>query len=132
MESGTACALRHRADTDTGAILVYSEPEHGTTFKIYLPRVQEAPAAGEPRAQPSPSRGSETVLVVEDDDAIRTLICEVLEKLGYAIHKAGSGAEALQLCEQYPGRIDLVISDVVMPSMGGMTTSQITRSILPG
>jgi len=103
----------------SGAILVYSEPDHGTTFKIYLPRVQEAPQTGKPPAQPSPSRGSETVLVVEDDGAIRTLICEVLEKLGYAVHKAGSGAEALRFCEQYPGRIDLVISDVVMPSMGG-------------
>jgi len=102
-----------------GAILVYSEPDHGTTFKIYLPRVGEAPATGESRAQSSPLRGSETILVVEDDDAIRTLIREVLEKLGYVVHQAGSGAEAMQLCERYPGRIDLVVSDVIMPSMGG-------------
>jgi CheY-like chemotaxis protein len=57
--------------------------------------------------------------VVEDDDAIRTLICEVLERLGYAVRKARSGAEALQMCESYPGRIDLIVSDVIMPSMGG-------------
>ena len=69
--------------------------------------------------------------MVEDDDAIRTLICEVLEKLGYAVHKAGSGAEALQLCEQYPGRIDLVISDVVMPSMGGRELAALLASSRP-
>jgi PAS domain S-box-containing protein len=102
-----------------GTILVYSEVGHGTTFRIYLPRVQQAPGVRETLAPPVQARGSETILVVEDEDAIRTLVCGVLRKSGYSVLDAKNGAQALLVAEQHSGEIDLMISDVVMPSMRG-------------
>ena len=112
-----------------GSILVYSELGHGTSFKIYLPRVLEARVTSAAPAQPGASRGSETILVAEDDNQIRTLICRILENSGYTVLSADSGGEAIRLCEQHPDRIDLLISDVIMPSMsGGELAEQIASS----
>jgi CheY-like chemotaxis protein len=103
-----------------GHVWVYSEPGQGTSFKIYLPRVDEpaekveAPAVEEP-----PPRGSETVLLVEDDASLRELIRECLESTGYTVIEARHGAEALGICERGPPPIDLVMTDVVMPGMSG-------------
>jgi len=115
-----------------GKILVYSEPGHGTTFRIYLPRVREALEARQPRAQPAPSEGTETVLVVEDEDVIRLLVCGVLKKAGYSVLEAKNGTEALLVAERYSGGIDLVISDVVMPSMGGAELAERLSVSRPG
>jgi signal transduction histidine kinase len=103
-----------------GNIEVYSEPGVGTTFKIYLPRVEETPEQvareGEPRALP---RGVETILLVEDEDAVRELARQALEQSGYTVLHARQPDEALFLCERYTGPIDLLLTDLVMPGMSG-------------
>jgi PAS domain S-box-containing protein len=104
-----------------GFIWVYSEPGHGTTFRIYLPRVEE-PAVALVSA-PLPAQipvGRESVLVAEDDDAVRTLVRVALSKRGYRVLVAANGGEALLLCERHPGVIDLLLTDLVMPGMGGL------------
>jgi PAS domain S-box-containing protein len=102
-----------------GKILVYSELGHGTIFKIYLPIIRETPEVRETPAPAPPSQGTETILVVEDENVIRTLVCSVLKKAGYSVLEAKNGTEAVLVAERYSGGIDLMISDVVMPSMGG-------------
>ena len=103
-----------------GLIYVYSEPFHGTTFKIYLPRV-----AGDAEPQVVAERrdenngGSETVLVVEDDEAVRNFLVRVLRRNGYTVLESSRAAEALSQGREHSGRIDLLIADVVMPQMGG-------------
>ncbi|HKY36614.1 MAG TPA: ATP-binding protein [Polyangiaceae bacterium] len=103
-----------------GAIWVYSEPGHGTTFKVYLPRLATARHPVHQAAPPAVStRGSETVLLVEDDAQVRALASTVLRKNGYRVLEAGNGTEALALAERHGGVIDILLSDVVMPGMGG-------------
>jgi CheY-like chemotaxis protein len=104
-----------------GFIWVYSEPGHGTTFRIYLPRVEEPAVAL--ASVPVPGRvpvGRESVLVAEDDEAVRTLVRVALSKRGYRVLVAANGGEALLLCERHPGSIDLLLTDLVMPGMGGL------------
>jgi PAS domain S-box-containing protein len=101
-----------------GTIWVYSEPGRGSTFKIYLPSVDES--AQEPEAPvPPPRGGSETVLLCEDEAPLRELTREVLEEFGYRVLEAGDGKEALELVAGYRERIDLLLTDVVMPRMNG-------------
>ena len=102
-----------------GIIWVYSEPGHGTTFKIYLPRVAGKAGPLEQRTAARQLNGWGTVLVVEDEGSVRGLIQMVLKQAGYTVLEARSGAEALLIAEKYPGPIRLVITDVVMPQMGG-------------
>jgi signal transduction histidine kinase/ActR/RegA family two-component response regulator len=103
-----------------GEILVYSEPGQGTTFKIYLPRHQEVGPVPATLAEPEDlATGSETVLLVEDDDVVRTMTVEILTSLGYSVLEAADGEEALQTCKRYHGRIGLLFTDVVMPKMNG-------------
>lgn len=102
-----------------GAIIVYSELGHGTSFKIYLPRDHEAPQRTKAPKAITDSRGSETILVVEDEAAVQALVCTVLEGQGYTVLRAGNGAEALQVCERHAGAIHLTISDVIMPELSG-------------
>jgi CheY-like chemotaxis protein len=103
-----------------GTIWVYSEPGKGTTFKIYLPAVQpeEIPVAPAETA-PASSRGSETVLVVEDQDGLRELIGEALQSAGYHILTAPGAEEALPLAQRHEREIHLLITDVVMRGMNG-------------
>jgi PAS domain S-box-containing protein len=103
-----------------GHIWVYSEPGKGSTFKIYLPRTEEA-AVRPSNVQTicGDRHGTETVLVVEDDQAIRQLVRGILESKGYKILEAGSGAEALSLCHNHSGAIHVILTDVVMPQMSG-------------
>jgi hypothetical protein len=102
-----------------GHIWTYSEPGKGTTFRIYLPRVDEAAQPPVPRSEGTATvRGSETILVVEDDEALRAIIAEVLEDAGYSVRTARNGDEAIGAAAE-PRLIDLVISDMVMPAMGG-------------
>jgi len=103
-----------------GHIWAYSELEHGTTFKIYLPRVEGQPAAAErePPALERP-RGSETILLVEDEAMVRRLARTVLQESGYRVLEAANGPEALSTAKQHQGSIDLLVTDVVMPRMSG-------------
>jgi CheY-like chemotaxis protein len=103
-----------------GSIWVYSEPGQGTTFKIYLPRVEGSAAApARPvTAAPAP-RGTETVLLVEDDDGVRFVGEDVLRRLGYAVISARNGDEALRASAAHSGRIAILVSDIVMPGMSG-------------
>ena len=103
-----------------GYIWVYSEPGRGTTFKIYLPRVEADAEPLAPRSEPPASlRGSETVLLVEDEEAVRNLTRKALEAYGYAVLAAADGQEALRLASEYDGAIHLLLTDVVMPNMSG-------------
>ena len=103
-----------------GFIWVYSEPGHGTTFKIYLPQV-DAPLEGR-TAGAAPGdlpRGTETVLLVEDAAAVRAVTRQVLERQGYTVLEAANGGAALQTAASHPGPIHLLLTDVVMPGLSG-------------
>jgi signal transduction histidine kinase/ActR/RegA family two-component response regulator len=103
-----------------GNIWLYSEKEHGTTFKIYLPSFSEKL---QEHIEPTPTRkeegGSETILVVEDENLVRQLLEEVLQGAGYTVLSAANGSEAINLSETYMDPIDLVLTDVVMPEISG-------------
>jgi two-component system cell cycle sensor histidine kinase/response regulator CckA len=102
-----------------GTVTVYSEPGRGTTFKVYLPRV-EAAGAPEPRVEPAaPAGGTETILLVEDADSLRLLVRELLENAGYVVLDAETPDKALSLAQSIPGPIHLVLTDMVMPRMNG-------------
>ncbi|MBI4565713.1 MAG: response regulator [Planctomycetes bacterium] len=115
-----------------GHIWVYSELQKGTTFKIYLPRVEE-PAEALRREQPrlAMPKGTETILVVEDDASVRRLAVQVLKHCGYVVIEAANGGEALLLCEQHPGPIQLMITDVVMPQMSGQEVAKRLKAPRP-
>ena len=109
-----------------GYINVYSEPGIGTTVKMYFPRVEET-VTGISGAAPVPSeeyRGSETVLVVEDEDSVRDMIREILAEYGYDVLEARSGREAVDLCSRHQGTIHMMLTDVVMPGMNGVELSK--------
>jgi two-component system, cell cycle sensor histidine kinase and response regulator CckA len=103
-----------------GCVDVESRPGQGTTFKIYLPRL-EAPveAPGDGLTLAATLEGSETILVVEDEDELRTLLCRFFRLYGYNVMEARHGGEALLLCERHQGPIHLMVTDVVMPQMSG-------------
>ena len=86
-----------------GFIWVYSEPGQGTTFKIYFPRIEEAVPMAEPAQVPTPklAKGSETILVVEDEAGVRTLACETLKAMGYNVLEAEGATQALEIAKQY-------------------------------
>jgi CheY-like chemotaxis protein len=108
-----------------GQITVESTPGQGTTFRIYLPRHEEEPRKAR-RTSPSfqlPS-GSETILLVEDEELVRNLAHMVLQHQGYRVLVAGLGAEALRLASEHVGQIDLLVADVVMPGMSGRQLAQ--------
>jgi PAS domain S-box-containing protein len=110
-----------------GDIWVYSEIGVGTTFKVYLPRVDAAP-----ENLPGTSRavrvvGSETILLVEDEAGVRALVRKFLERSGYSVVEASSGDEALKEAEKFPGHIDLLLTDVVLPRMSG---SELARRLV--
>ncbi|MBI2956486.1 MAG: response regulator [Acidobacteria bacterium] len=115
-----------------GYIWVYSEPGQGSTFKIYLPQVEavrEAEALAEAAAG-APS-GSETVLLVEDEEGVRKLSRQFLEQSGYTVLEASDPAAALWLAEQHPGRIDLLVTDVMMSQMGGREVAERLTQVRP-
>jgi two-component system, cell cycle sensor histidine kinase and response regulator CckA len=106
-----------------GHIAVASRPGHGTTFEIYLPRALDAVEPDVETTLAEPVGGSETILVVEDDDEVRRLAVEILAEYGYRVMEAKNGEGALQIFEHHAGQIDLVVTDVVMPAMGGRELS---------
>jgi len=102
-----------------GYIWVYSEPGHGTTFKLYFPATAAALESPALRSEITSRPAGQTVLVVEDEAMIRSNVHECLQQLGYEVLAAESGEVALKICEEHRGRIDLVLTDLVMPGMGG-------------
>jgi signal transduction histidine kinase/ActR/RegA family two-component response regulator len=115
-----------------GHIEVDSEPAQGATFTIYLPRVEEAIEAGQhDRTRPETPRGRETVLVVEDDASVRGITRAMLELHGYRVLEAGSGEEALEICEGPEGPVQLLLTDVVMPGMSGPEVAQQLTRVHP-
>jgi PAS domain S-box-containing protein len=116
-----------------GHIFVYSEPGIGTTFKVYLPRVEQA--ADAPQSQPhfeEKAAVTETVLVVEDEEAVRRLTHMFLQQRGYRVLEATNGAEALQVAARHAGPIHLLVTDMVMPGMRGRELAEKLSSARPG
>ena len=112
-----------------GEIEVSSEPGLGATFRIYLPALAEAEAASAAPEPETAARGSETVLLVEDQTEVREFLIDALRYQGYSVVPAASGAEALRVCEREGARIDVVLTDVVMPNMSG---AQLVSALAPG
>jgi two-component system, cell cycle sensor histidine kinase and response regulator CckA len=102
-----------------GSVWVYSEPGKGTTFKIYLPRVERDKDSDNPSLAPVTLRGGETILLVEDQAQVRTVAHGILKRHGYRVIVAQNAGEALLLCETHRGTIHLLLTDVVMPHMSG-------------
>jgi CheY-like chemotaxis protein len=114
-----------------GTIWVHSEPDRGATFKVYLP-------ADEARADPRRASasittlfGTETILVVEDEDQVRSVACGILKRLGYRVIEAGAPADAISLCATFPDPIHLLLSDVVMPQMNGPELARRLTEVRP-
>jgi two-component system, cell cycle sensor histidine kinase and response regulator CckA len=108
-----------------GNIWVYSEPGKGTTFKIYFPALEMSAKAEEARAPlAEPVKGTETILLVEDDESVRKIVSRILETNGYKVLQATSTADALQLYKLHTDEIDLLITDVIMPFMSGQELVQ--------
>jgi CheY-like chemotaxis protein len=114
-----------------GNIWVYSEPGQGTTFKIYLPRVDEPLTELKEEVSRQISRGDETLLIVEDEETVRKLVVRILRSLGYRILEAPEGGRALLLCEEFKEPIHLILTDVVMPGMSGRNLVDRLREIHP-
>ncbi|NOT08611.1 MAG: PAS domain S-box protein, partial [Gemmatimonadales bacterium] len=108
-----------------GHVAVYSEVGQGSTFKVYLPQVSDPFSAARPNAPLAgmPS-GTETVLLVEDEGAVRTLACHILRRCGYRVMEAADGQDAVRLAESEAGPIHLLVSDVVMPFLGGRALAE--------
>jgi CheY-like chemotaxis protein len=116
-----------------GHIRVDSEVGLGTTFKVYLPRVEEEaqPAKQEEREAVPRRRGTETILLVEDEPMVRDALREILDAEGYHVLVARNGAEALQAANEYQGTIHLLVSDIVVPGLGGAEASLQVRPARP-
>jgi CheY-like chemotaxis protein len=102
-----------------GYVMVQSEEKRGTTFQIYLPRAEGAAEKHIAPVAPAASGGNETVLLVEDEESVRQLVRETLAARGYRVMEAENGESGIAAAARYDGKIDLVITDVVMPGMGG-------------
>jgi two-component system cell cycle sensor histidine kinase/response regulator CckA len=110
-----------------GYIWCYSEIGIGTTFKVYLPLVAEEGTSDRPSSRPlPPTFGRETILLIEDEESLRDLLCETLERAGYTVLVADGGETALRISEEYAGAIQLIVTDVIMP---GLTGRQATERI---
>jgi CheY-like chemotaxis protein len=114
-----------------GFIWVYSEPGQGTSFKVYLPQVDAAPEARAAALDVPAPRGTETVLLVEDAAAVRTVTKQALERHGYTVLEAPNGAAALRLAEKHRGPIHLLLTDVVMPAVSGRQLAEQLAAVRP-
>ncbi len=116
-----------------GYVWVYSEPGVGSTFKVYLPRASKAGRQSGPDKGPSATTpGSETILLVEDEESLRTLTRTMLERNGYVVLEASGGKEAIEIAERHASPIDLLLTDMVMPGMSGHETARGVSLARPG
>jgi len=116
-----------------GSVNLYSEPGHGTAFKVYLPAVEQTISTGDSQhGVKVTAHGTETILLVEDEDAVRSMTRLILQQFGYTVLEARRGAEAIRLCEQQQGKIHLLVTDVVMPEMGGRQLAERVTQLRPG
>jgi PAS domain S-box-containing protein len=114
-----------------GFIWVYSEEGRGTTFKVYFPRVAGPLTEARPSRHRESSKGTETILVVEDAEPLRVLTKEFLTASGYTVLDAANGEEAVQIAQSFAGTIDLLLTDVIMPRMGGKSLVEQMAQIRP-
>jgi CheY-like chemotaxis protein len=115
-----------------GHVQIYSEEGHGTTVKVYLPRQKGQRKAAEVRpTETTHSGGGETILAVEDDDGVRSYLVEILGELGYQVLSAEDGKAALALIEQRDRRIDLMLTDVVLPGINGRQLAELATAHRP-
>ena len=116
-----------------GNIWVYSEPDHGTTVKVYLPATEEAPVREDLKtsARPAPE-GSETIMLVEDEASVLELAAESLRQHGYTVFTAGNGQDAVNLVQSRKIAADLLLTDVVMPGLNGRELYTVLSGMLPG
>jgi hypothetical protein len=115
-----------------GHVWLYSEPDQGTTFKIYLPRT--AAQTDETSSTPpltNIGKGSETILLVEDDEQVRAVACSILRRHGYRVLEASNGGEALLSCEQHPATIHLLLTDVILPKISGRQIAERLVALRP-
>ena len=115
-----------------GYIAVDSEPGRGSTFRIYLPPTLEATEAALPQEGAASPRGSETVLLVEDDPSVRNVVHDALRNYGYAVLETGDPEEAIRLCQGHKETIHLLMTDVVLPKMSGRALATRVSSLRPG
>jgi len=114
-----------------GGLFVYSEPERGSTFKVYLPQVDDLPAAP-PSFEIGDHSGTETILLVEDEPALRSLTKRILSSAGYTVLDADSGEEALAVLAAHTAPVHLLLTDVVMPGMNGRDLATRVVAVRPG
>lgn len=114
-----------------GHVDVYSEPDIGTTFKLYFPAVEEKASAPDVIDNRAAGRGAERILLVEDEDGVRELAVLALQTYGYEVWAASNGKAAMRLAEQHKSGFDLMVTDVVMPSMGGPDLAKALRPLFP-
>jgi len=114
-----------------GYIWFYSEPGKGTTFKVYLPRTEEAIGPSIPKPKAQPVRGSETILVVEDQPLLRELAQVMLEQDGYAVLSAENPGKALEMAQAHGATIHLLLTDVVLPGMNGRALAENIKNTRP-
>ena len=113
--------------------MVYSEPGHGTTFKIYLPAIEASPAEeAAVAAVDAPWRGEETILLCEDDHLVCDLTAQSLRAAGYTVITASNGQEGLDAAHDHDGAIDMLVTDVIMPDMNGRVLSERLGVLRPG
>jgi CheY-like chemotaxis protein len=120
-----------------GYVAVDSSPQRGARFRVLLPRLATSSAADERTVEPAPAaaaasgQGGQTILVVEDQEMLRTMVCELLEGLGHRVLVASDGEEALRVAAAHAGGIQLLLADVVMPNMSGPELAQRLGTLRP-
>jgi len=115
-----------------GYIWVYSEPGKGTTFKLFFPRISEVvETLGQPAEMAEPGGGSETILLVEDDEGLRETIATSLQNAGYTVLETGKAEAALELVAKHPGPLHLLLSDIVMPQTSGVQLFNLLKALVP-
>lgn len=130
--TGLGLAMCHGIIKQNGGhIWLYSEPEQGTTFKIYLPRVLETEQPVKPAVNMVKPEGTETILLVEDEPMVRGITVETLKMFGYNIIECSSGKEAIEKADNFDGKIELLLTDVVMPHMSGKELATRLQKTIP-